>query len=129
MGDLVVSDVRVEGLITVLALDVTDLVGPPHDRFPVRLVVFQEHFVIVWVLSQSNNNILGISGLSPLHRLEREDLQSLSDVKNGSLFSSRVLQVNASASCVFVLWKHVNAALGQFHEQDTWMKLLVHQVL
>ena len=87
MSYLSVIDGRIESFITVLALDVTDFIWRPHDGLPVRLVIFQEDLVVVWVLPQSNNNVFLVRLLAPLSALEGEDLQSSSDIQNGSLFS------------------------------------------
>lgn len=51
MGNLAGRNFTVEGFVAVSCLDVRNLVAPPHDRLPIRLVVFKESDVVVRVLS------------------------------------------------------------------------------
>jgi hypothetical protein len=58
VSGLTVLDLSVEVIITVLAFDVTDFVVPPHDGFPIRLIIFKENSIIIRVFSKSSNNVL-----------------------------------------------------------------------
>lgn len=37
--------------------------------------------------------------------------------------------MDSTSLSIFVVWNHVNTALGQAHKQNTWMKLLVVEML
>jgi hypothetical protein len=126
---LTVFNVRVEGLVTVLALDEADFVGPPLNALPVRLIVFQEDLVVVGVFSETENNIFWWSSLRPLNRLECEHLQGLGDVHDCSLFGVFVLEVNASSGSITVVRHEVDTALGEVHEEHTRVQLLAYKVL
>lgn len=91
MSNLTIFDLWVEFLLTVLGFNVTDFVVPPHNSLPVRLVIFEEHSVVVRIFSQSDNNILRSCILRLLDTLEGKNFESLSNIENGSLFSSFVL--------------------------------------
>ena len=106
---LTVIDRRVEVFITVLAFDVTDFVVPPHNRFPIRLIIFKENSVIIWVFSKSSNNILCGSSLTPLDTLESENFQCLSNVHYGSFFSCLIFKMNFSSWCIIIFWKHMDS--------------------
>ena len=57
VSDLPILDLGVEFLITIFGLDVADFVVPPHDGFPIGLIIFKENSVVVRILSQSDNDI------------------------------------------------------------------------
>ena len=126
VGHLIGFNFAIEFLVTVFALNVRNLVLRPHDGFPVRLVVLKEQLVVVGVLSKAYNDVLGFTGLRPLHTLEGEDLQSLRNVEDGSFFSSLVLKLDRAPGSVCVIRHHVDAALGKLHKEYAWMEVLVH---
>ena len=126
---MISSDFSVEGFVAVSGLDIADFVAPPHDRLPVRLIVFKKLDVVVWVLSESTHNILFACLLVPLDTLECKYLEGLGYVEDGSLLGVFVFEVNAGSGSIFVFWHHMNSTLRKLHEQDTWVQLLINEVL
>ena len=116
-------------VVGVLGLDVGHLVVPPHNSFPIRLIILQEHSVIVWVFSKSANDVFFRSHLTLLDTLEGEAFQGLSNIKDSSLFSSLILEVDSSSLGVFILWQQMNTTFGELEKKNTHMQLFVNQML
>jgi len=114
MSYLTIFDIWVEFLITVLRFNVTDFISPPHHSLPIRFVIFKEHSVVIWVFSQSNDNVLRRRVLRLLDTLKGKDLKCLSNIKNSSFFSSLVLQVDLASLGIGVFWNHIDTAFLKF---------------
>ena len=129
MSNLAFFDVSIEGFIAVLALDEAHFVWPPLNALPVGLVIFQEHLVVIGILSETENDVFWWGCLRPLHRLEGKHLQSLCNISDCTLFGRLVLEVNASSGGVAVFWHEMDTALGEVHQKHAWVQLLVNEVL
>ena len=70
-------NICIECFITISCFDVADFVFPPHDRFPIRLIIFEKFSDIVWVFSHSANYVFFTSLLVPFQALECKYFQSL----------------------------------------------------
>lgn len=84
---------------------------------------------MVQVLPHPADDVLWLSLLVPLDGLEGKDLESLSDVLDGSLLCVLVFQVDSASFSILVVGEHVDAALGKLDEQHTWVPFLVDEVL
>ena len=112
VSHLSIFDSSIEFVIAVLTFNVTNLIVPPHDWFPVWFIIFKENSILIWIFSKSGNNVFLWSSLTPLNTLESKNFQSLCNVKNCSFFSCLVFKVDLSSWCIFVFWKHMDTALG-----------------
>lgn len=99
---------------------------PPHYGLPVVLAIFEELLEVVGVFSDSADHGLIWSFHVPFQALEGEDLHSLGNVKNCSLLGSLVLERDASALCIIVLWQEMDARLTQLSKKDADMHFLVN---
>ena len=66
MRQIARQEVTIVTLVAVTRLDVADLVVPPAERLPVRLVIFEELAEVVRVLAHSAHDVLLGSSLVPL---------------------------------------------------------------
>lgn len=128
MRQLILQEATIVSLVAITRLDVADLVVPPAERLPVRLVVFEELAEVVRVLAHSAHNVLLGRSLVPLDRLERESLKSLSDVSDRTLLSVDVLHEDTSSGSISLLWKKMNAAARKLLQKETRVHGLVDQV-
>jgi len=70
MSELSFKNLRGETWVRVLALDVADLIVPPHHLLPISLIIFVELSEVVKVLSHSADDVLLRSLLVPFDGLE-----------------------------------------------------------
>uniref|UniRef100_A0A7S3MNL8 Uncharacterized protein n=1 Tax=Favella ehrenbergii TaxID=182087 RepID=A0A7S3MNL8_9SPIT len=111
-------------LVLPAVLDEGNLVVPPHDVAPVRLVVFLELGIELQVLSDAHHDVLGghswvslVAALVPLALTEVEGAHAESNIDNCALFRSSVLELDAGKLGVLVSGQEQDAALGQLIEE------------
>lgn len=122
MGKSSTGDSSLAVLILILsaALNEGHFVVPPHDVAPVRLVVFLKLGVELKVLSDTHDDVIGrntwvglITALIPLALAEVEGTDTKSNIDDGTLFGSLVLDLDTSKLSIFVSWQKKDAALGE----------------
>ena len=73
VGRLSIFDSSIEIVITVLTFNVTNFIVPPHNWFPVWFIIFKENSIVIWIFSESGNNVFLWSSLTPLNTLKSEN--------------------------------------------------------
>ena len=129
VGNLSILNISNKVVVGILGLDVGHLVVPPHHSLPIRLVILQEHSVVIWVFSESAHDVIFWSHLTLLDTLEGEAFQGLSNVKDCSLLSSLILKVDSSSLGILILWQQMDTTFGELEKKNTDMELFVNQML
>ena len=133
MREVAICDLSIAAGLHVVAASFNegDLVVPPHDVAPVWLVVFLKLSVELQVLSDLHDDVLGrhtwigrVFALVPLALTEVEGTHGQSHIDDGSLFSSTVLELDASELGILVARHQEDATLGKLFKQVAWREAI-----